>query len=287
MIVRIMKVLIYGGHGWIGNQLIELLNSKSIENHTSDIKIGFENNFEKISKEIKESNATHVMCVLGRTHGPGCSTIDYLEQKGKLVENVRDNLYSPIVLSHICTQNDVHLTYIGTGCIFNGDNITEDTLPNFFGSSYSIVKGFTDRLLKDMYSNSVLNLRIRMPINAEKNPRNLITKLTKYSKICSIDNSMTVLPDILPIIINMMQDRKVGTFNMTNPGVISHNQILSLYKQYVDPSFEWDNFDIDEQNKVISSERSNNHLDTSKLQMMYPNVLNVYEAVEKIMQRYR
>ena len=39
-------------------------------------------------------------------------------------------------------------------------------------------------------------------------------------------------------------------------------------------------------NKIISSERSNNCLDTSKLQMMYPNVLNIYDAVEKVMQTY-
>ena len=46
-------------------------------------------------------------------------------------------------------------------------------MPNFFGSSYSVVKGFTDRLMK-LYDENVLNLRIRMPITGEQNSRNFI-----------------------------------------------------------------------------------------------------------------
>ena len=62
----------------------------------------------------------------------------------------------------------------------------------------SIVKGFTDRLMK-LNNTNVLNLRIRMPINDTYNPRNFITKITNYEKVCSISNSMTVLPDLLTI----------------------------------------------------------------------------------------
>ena len=37
---------------------------------------------------------------------------------------------------------------------------------------------------------------------------------------------MTVLNDIFPIIYDMMLNKKVGKYNMTNPGLISHNEIL-------------------------------------------------------------
>jgi len=66
----------------------------------------------------------------------------------------------------------------------------------FFGSSYSIVKGFTDRLMK-LYGDSALTVRIRMPITDEFNERNFITKITNYQKVCSIPNSMTVLNELL------------------------------------------------------------------------------------------
>ena len=135
------------------------------------------------------------------------ATIDYLEQEGKVKENVRDNLFSPISLALLCNKYDMHFTYLGTGCIFSytedkSKMFTEEDLPNFFGSGYSTVKGYTDRLMH-LFDN-VLNLRIRMPIIGEDNSRNFITKITSYDKICSIPNSMTVLPELLPIALDMM-----------------------------------------------------------------------------------
>ena len=48
------------------------------------------------------------------------------------------------------------------------------------------------------FEDNVLNLRIRMPITGDYNKRNFITKITTYEYICSIPNSMTVLPELLP-----------------------------------------------------------------------------------------
>ena len=55
-----------------------------------------------------------------------------------------------------------------------------------------------------------------------------------------------------------------GIMNYTNPGAISHNEILELYKQYVDPEITWSNFSLEEQAKVIVAPRSNNLLDTAR-----------------------
>jgi hypothetical protein len=103
------------------------------------------------------------------------------------------------------------------------------------------VKGYTDRLMHvfEKMGCSILNLRIRMPITNKNNPRNFITKILNYSHICSIDNSMTVLPLMMPIILNLMESNTKGTINLTNPGVISHNEILLLYKEYIDDTFTW------------------------------------------------
>jgi len=35
-----------------------------------------------------------------------------------------------------------------------------------------------------------------------------------------------------------------GIYNFTNPGAITHNQILALYKKHVDPSYTWENFTV-------------------------------------------
>ena len=63
---------------------------------------------------------------IGRTHGEidgkKIPTIDYLEQPGKLVENVRDNFYSPLYMAITCSRLGIHFTQMGTGCIFAYDN---------------------------------------------------------------------------------------------------------------------------------------------------------------------
>ena len=59
--------------------------------------------------------------------------------------------------------------------------------------------------------------------------------------------------------------RLTGIMNYTNPGAISHNEIMELYKQYIDPEFTWQNFTVEEQAKVIVAPRSNNLLDTTRV----------------------
>ena len=138
--------------------------------------------------------------------------------------------------------------------------------------------------LMHLFENDTLNIRIRMPITSENNSRNFITKIINYEKICSVPNSMTVLPELLPIMIDMMDKKITGTINLTNIGVITHNEILMMYKEIIDPNFTWTNFTIEEQNKILASGRSNNCLDTSKLQSLYPNILDIKSAVKKCLE---
>lgn len=285
-----MRIIVYGHNGWIGNMFVNLLHKNKADFVLGKSRI---DNEVELKEELSSCNATHVISFTGRTHGPGYPNIDYLEQPGKLFENVRDNMYGPLVLAILCKTMNMHYTYIGTGCIFIFDEnhpygevngFKEDDDPNFFGSSYSIVKGFSDRLMHN-YDN-VLNLRIRMPITSVDEPRNFISKLLKYEKICSVPNSMTVLDDMLPIMYDMMCKNITGTFNMTNPGLISHNEILKMYKEQVDNNFTWTNFSEEEQDAVLHSKRSNNFLDTTKLTTLYPELLRIEESVKIIMQKW-
>jgi dTDP-4-dehydrorhamnose reductase len=275
-----LSVLIFGGKGWIGGLVSNYLEKLSdITVYHSQSRADDE---EAVEKEILQLKPDRLLSLIGRTFGPGYSTIDYLEQKGKLVENLRDNLYGPLVLALLAKKHNLHLTYLGTGCIFNGyqDNVgyTESDKPDFFGSAYSTTKGYTDRIMH-MLEDSVLNVRIRMPITSEPGPRNFITKIMTYKKICSIPNSMTVLSELIPIMIDLMVKRETGTINLTNPGVITHNEILEMVREIINPDFTWENFTLEEQNQILLSERSNNLLNTDKLQQLYPNVRPIKEAI--------
>jgi len=209
--------------------------------------------------------------MIGRTHGPGPgnNSIDYLEPRDKLPINIRDNFLAPIHLARIADEFNIQYVYLGTGCIFqysspeNKDIFSETDTPNFFGSCYSILKGFTEQELKT-YKN-VLQLRIRMPIVPFSHPRNFIDKIVSYPKIVSIENSMTVLTDMFPIIESMIETNELGVYNMTNPGTVTHDWILKKYKELVD--FELRDWELVQSNGLdLKSERSNNHLDTTKLE---------------------
>ena len=292
-----MKVLVYGSNGWIGQQFVNLLLNKNVDFVQGKSRV---NSIEDVNNELSSVNPSHVVSFIGRTHGKigdkVYTTIDYLEQEGKLVENVRDNLFSPIILADLCSKRKIHYTYLGTGCIFKfdeqhpfgeeRDGFTESSLPNFFGSSYSIVKGFTDQLMS-LYKDNVLNLRIRMPITGEKNGRNFITKIVNYEKVCSVPNSMTVLPELLPFVLDMMEKTICGTMNLTNPGLVSHNEILEMYKEIVDPSFTWKNFSQEEQRAILAADRSNNFLETTKLESLYPEIKNIKESVRECLIQYK
>ena len=288
-------VLLFGSKGWIGSKVYRLLVERGITVHKSKVRA---EDTEAIQTEINEiGNVTHIMSFIGRTHGvyegEQIGTIDYLEKPGKLMENVTDNLFAPVSLALFCKTNNIHFTYLGTGCIFEYDEkhpygeehngFTEESFPNFFGSSYSVVKGYTDQIMR-LFEDNTLNARIRMPITDEIHPRNFITKITTYKKVCSIPNSMTVLNELLPILIDLSLKKTTGTINLTNPGLISHNEILTMYKELVDPSFEWENFSIEEQDKILASKRSNNFLNTERLEKETNfNVKHIKESVRDML----
>ena len=285
------KLLLLGSKGWIGGQLLQIIHKNS------DVEICYESNvrvddIKILTTELDTLRPTHVISCIGRTHGTIdgtiIPTIDYLEYPGKLTENIRDNLFSPMILAKLCSDRGIHLTYLGTGCIFEYDDahstgFGEKATPNFFGSSYSIVKGFTDQLMC-LYEDSVLNVRIRMPITTASNPRDFITKIAKYKKICSMPNSMTVLDELLPIMLDMALQRRTGTINLTNPGTISHEEILQMYKTLVDPTKVWQTMTYEEQSLLLKSKRSKNELNTSKLEQWYPHVSNIHAAIYKALQ---
>lgn len=92
---------------------------------------------------------------------------------------------------------------------------------------------------------------------------------------------MTVLDELVPLAIQGAIRKLTGIYNFTNPGVISHNEVLELYKEYYDSDFLWENFSIEEQSKILAAPRSNNALDVSKLLKAFPEILDIKSSLER------
>lgn len=276
------RFLLYGSSGWIGGLLAGLLEktNASFERATARLE-----DRAAIIGDIERFKPTHVLNAAGLTGRPN---VDWCETHR--VETIRSNVISCLNLADVCNSQGIHMTYFGTGCIFhyddgkfkqgNGVGFAESDEPNFTGSYYSKTKAMLETMLRE-YDN-VLTLRVRMPIVADLTyPRNFITKILTYKKVIDIANSMTVLPELLPMALDMATRNVTGIVNYTNPGAISHNEILQLYKDYVDPDFSWSNFTVEEQAKVIVAPRSNNLLDTQRIEAEYPSILPIREALIK------
>lgn len=193
-------VMIFGGGGWIGQQFARLLHDSNTSYSLALSRPGSHPD-EEVECELIKLSPTHVISFIGRTHGPGANSIEYLEGgPDKLNENLRDNLYAPWLLAALCQRLGIHFTYVGTGCLFQvhpcppftalsmisdwqyddthpvgGSGYGEDDVPNYVGNSYGVAKLFTDRMMH--HFDDALNVRVRLPINFNVDKRNLICKV--------------------------------------------------------------------------------------------------------------
>jgi dTDP-4-dehydrorhamnose reductase len=245
---------------------------------------------EAVIAEFEKYNPTHVINAAGVTGRPN---VDWCEDHK--VETIRTNVVGCLNIADICSQKNIHHTLYATGCIFEydadhvigGKGFTEEDTPNFHASFYSHTKGMVEDLLK--HYPTTMTLRVRMPISDDLSHRNFVTKIVKYDRVVDVPNSMTVLQELIPISLRMADAKLTGIYNFCNPGAISHNQVLALYKKHVDPEFTWQNFTLDEQAQILKAGRSNNTLDHTKLCACLPglHIDDIHTAMEKCMQRMR
>jgi 3,5-epimerase/4-reductase len=280
-----MSFLVFGGAtGWIGQMVVKILKEQGKEVHVANARI---EDRAAIIKDIEQFKPKYILNCAGVTGRPN---VDWCEDHKQ--ETIRSNVIGTLNLVDVAFMHNINVTNFATGCIFEYDDkhqlgsgigFLEDDEPNFAASFYSKTKGMVEQLLRN-YPN-VLTLRVRMPISDDLSPRNFITKISKYAKVVNVPNSMTVLHDLLPVAIDMTEKGVLGVMNFTNPGAISHNEILDLYKKYIDPTFTYTNFSLEEQAKILKAGRSNNELDTTRIVTLYPNLPHIKVAIVGVFER--
>lgn len=221
---------------------------------------------EAVIAELERVKPTHVLNAAGSTGRPN---VDWCEDHKE--ETIRNNVIGTLNLTDACFLKGIHITVFATGCIYTydekhpigGPGYLETDNANFAGSFYSETKAHVEEIMKT-YPNALI-LRLRMPVSDDLHSRNFVTKIAKYERVVDIPNSNTILHDLLPASILLAEHKDTGIYNFTNPGAISHNEVLTLFKEYVRPDFTWKNFTLEEQAKVIKAGRSNCKLETTKL----------------------
>ncbi len=274
--------LIFGGKsGWIGQKLIELLRENNYTAYAAESRL---ENREELEKEITTLKPDYIFNAAGMTGRPN---IDWCEDHKQ--ETIRANILGALNLVDVAYLHNIPVTNFGTGCIYyyddahpiySGIGFTEEDEPNFAKSFYSATKIILEKTILN-YPN-VLNLRLRMPISSDLHSRSFVTKIVNYEKVVNIPNSMSILDDLLPVAIEMTLRGLHGVYNFTNPGVLTHNEVLALYKEFIDPDYTWKNFTLEEQTAILKAARSNTELDVSKLLAEFPNIPHVKDSIREV-----
>lgn len=276
-------ILIYGGTGFIGNYIISELNKHNLSYVLSANRIY---KYDDVLSDINIYKPTFIISAAGFSTP---TNIDFYENNSE--DLILTNTTGNLILADLTSRYNIHLTLIMSGCIYsypNDKNIdyydkkymyTEDDTPNFSGSIYSSNRIGTEYFLS--YYTNICILRLRMPISNDMNSKSLITKIVNYRTVINIPNSMSILEDVIPFITIVMNKKLTGRYNLVNTGIITHPEILELYKLYVNPDYNYSIITEDEQNKKLLAKRSNCHISNDKV-LQYMPIPNIKSSIIKI-----
>ncbi|HAI98632.1 TPA: hypothetical protein DCL30_03815 [Candidatus Peribacteria bacterium] len=271
-----MTILIFGAKGYLGQAFLTVYPDAVTTN--ADIA-----DPQAVANVLDEVKPTVVINTAGKTGRPN---IDWCEEHK--METVRSNVLGPLVLLEECAKRKIYWVNLGSGCIYDGDNggrgFSEEDEPNYSGSFYSRTKLWIDRILRDF---PVLVLRLRMPFDGSVNPRSLITKISSYSRVLDVKNSITYLPDFLAASARLIEKRKTGLYNIVNPGAISPYEIMQMYQKIVDPARQFERLTMEQMPQVARTGRSNCILSGRKLEAEGIRMRPVTEAVQEALMKLK
>ena len=240
-------------------------------------------NYQELLDEINLHNPDIIINAAWKTWVPN---VDWCESNKEQTLTV--NVAGAINIASIASDLGVYFVHIWSWCIFEWDNwgrwFTEEDSANFDWSFYSRTKTISEIALKEF---DALQLRIRIPIEWNSCPKNVINKLIKYDKIISVDNSFTVVEDFLSTLKSMIKDKRKWVYNMTNEWYCNHEFIMNLYKEIVDQDFSFEVMSLESLAKITAAKRSNCVLNTDKREGQWYSMPNIKDRLPDIMQKYR
>jgi len=267
------KILVLG-KGFIGNKLQEEFQA--------DISQQIFSCFTDAEKEIKRFNPGTIINCIGIT---GKNNVDDCEKV--LDDALMANTFVPIMLGEVALRYGIRLVHISSGCIYHYDYsknipLNEEDLPDFFELFYSRTKIYSEQALETLsHKYPILIVRIRIPLDNQPHPKNVLTKLINYKKVIDIPNSITYIPDFIKALKHLIEINAIGLFNVVNKGGLRYPQLLDIYKKYV-PDFQYEVIDFKKLNLV----RSNLILSTEKLEKTGFKVRDIHEVLEECVKNY-
>ena len=273
------SIVIFGG-GYLGQRFADYLSDAVLS--SADI-----SDRQAVCEALDAYRPQAVLNCAGKTGKPN---VDWCETNKPAT--FRSNTIGALVLADVCAERGIHLTHLGSGCVYYGPSPEpagwrEDDFANPT-AFYSRTKYAADLVLSSLPHVAVA--RLRMPIDSVPGSRNLITKLAAYPKIIDVENSVTVVDDLLQAVGQLIDKKGEGVFHVVNEGTMRHRDLISLYREIVDPNHEneWISNDDLVALGLATKGRSNCILQNRRLKelgiVMRPIAVALRECMEKYAQ---
>ena len=272
-----MKILIFG-KGFIGTRLAKewpdaVLSSARLEDRAA------------VAAALDEHKPDAVVNAVGKTGKPN---VDWCETHQ--TETYASNVVLALSLAAACQARGIYFLHLSSGCIFYGPSpASGGWRENDFAnpeSFYSRTKYAADLVLSRLPNVGVV--RLRMPIDRIPGERNLIDKLANYKQVIDVENSVTVIDDLVAVCRALIAARGQGVFHAVNPGSMKHRELLELYRLYVDHSHvcEWINDSELVPRGLVRAKRSNCILSSTRLKELGIEMRPIETALIDTMMKY-
>ena len=209
-----MKILIYG-LGWIGSLLKVYLEEAGHEVEAPQCDI---NSVAFIPADIDAVINT-----------AASTDIDWCE--ANKASTLWNNVLGAVNLARAC-RSTCKYVFFSSACIFKSypefvneeeaettQHFTEDDKPNP-QCFYTETKVMAEKLIREICPNSLI-LRPRLPISEKSHKRNTLDKLLRYERLNENQETVTVLEDMFPRILELINEDARGTYHLVNEGTIS------------------------------------------------------------------
>jgi len=277
------KFLIFG-KGQVGTAYKDYLTDKGEEVFVAVADI---RKLEEVKKAIAKINPTVVINLAAKTD------LDWCEKEENRVETFEVNTLGPDHIANVCAKNNIYFLHISSGCIYHSDTpekVYKEDDPPCPKAFYSWTKVWAENLISQrvrMEGLSVLVLRPRQLISSALSPRNALLKLFTYDKFIDIQQSATVVEDLLDVSYKMIKKRTTGVINTVNPGLISPYQTAELIKKYLFPEMEFVKISNEELDKIVFAKRVAAVLDISLLKRNGIEMPDIKERAVEIIKELR
>lgn len=209
-----MKYLIFG-NGWIGNTLKDYLgdNAHLWEGDINDFSLMDTNLFDY---DVWINTAAK-------------TNIDWCEKNKGATFN--SNVLGAWELASQAKNHEKKYVFISSGCIFQSKDINdikyEDDIPNP-QCWYAWTKAIAEQLILEANPDALI-FRPRLPLSEKPHPRNTINKLLSYQFLNDNQESVDIVEDMIPVMIDLIKKGEKGIFHLANAGTISPAEIGDMF----------------------------------------------------------